>query len=238
MGGSAAGRGDRRRSNKTGAGTARRPLASVPRAQHAVLPQPGARAQLAAGSPGVAAALALPAGAVPLRQARGAAVPSAGPAAGALRLVRAGAALLPRARAAAGAAQPAPSRAAGLPPALLPLLLALLLQVPPGAPLEAASTCPSAGAEGGVRWARRSGRRREGAGARRGGDALRAFQQRERGFAMPERSLERNESKRYAEERAKPSVRAGRAWGGPEGRTAAAVPLARSGTAAAVSPGL
>lgn len=102
-----------------------------PGPEHAVRPRAGAGAELAAGRPGAAAALAVPAGAVPLREARGAAVPAAGPAAGALRLVPAGAALLPGARAAAGAAQPAPPRAARLPPPLLPLLLALLLQVPP-----------------------------------------------------------------------------------------------------------
>lgn len=113
---------------------ARRPPPPPPPApEHAVLPQPGAGPQLAAGCPGAAAALAVPPGAVPLREARGAAVPAAGPAAGALRLVPAGAALLPGARAAAGAAQPAPPRAPRLPPPLLPLLLALLLQVgPPG----------------------------------------------------------------------------------------------------------
>lgn len=106
-----------------------------PAPEHAVLPRAGAGAELAAGRPGAAAALAVPAGAVPLREARGAAVPAAGSAAGALRLVPAGAALLPGARAAAGAAQPAPPRAARLPPPLLPLLLALLLQVPPRARL-------------------------------------------------------------------------------------------------------
>lgn len=120
---------------RAGAGGGRRVLsggAPRPLAEHALPARAGAGAQLAAGRPGAAAALAVPAGAVPLRQARGAAVPAAGPAAGSLRLVRAGAALLPGARAAAGAAQPAPPRAAGLPPPLLPLLLALLLQVPRG----------------------------------------------------------------------------------------------------------
>lgn len=106
-----------------------------PGPEHAMPLRAGAGAELAAGRAGAAAALAVPAGAVPLREARGAAVPAPGPPARPLRLVPAGAALLPGARDAAGAAQPAPPGAAGLPPALLPLRLALLLQVqvpPPG----------------------------------------------------------------------------------------------------------
>lgn len=130
-----------------------------PAPEHAVLPRAGAGAELAAGRPGAAAALAAPAGAVPLREARGAAVPAAGPAAGALRLVPAGAALLPGARAAAGAAQPAPPRAARLPPPLLPLLLALLLQVPPPgtAPGRRASGNPTKGSCGSGRSRSRAG---------------------------------------------------------------------------------
>lgn len=151
-------------------------------------------------------------------------MPPAGPAARALRLVRAGAALLPRARAAAGAAQPAPPRAAGLPPALLPLLLALLLQVPPGAPREAASTCPSVGACGG----------RGGAGAAGkepvlGGEAMLSALSGKEGEVSLSRGEVWNETKANVTQRSVRSARCGRdARGdGPAGRRAAAVPLAQ-----------